>query len=202
MRLRAADAPGTLYTIEIDRNAPAAWTSRAVDVATHGMNPMRVLQMAQAMGGLHGRILLVGCEPETLGSEEEGLMGLSATVAAAVEPAADLVEALVGKILEETAARRDWRCGVTSNRKGDDMAAVAMYRTGRSEPESNETRDTLFLLGGLSLILFGAGLVVTNPVVRKLLGRGQRRRPAPGGHTRPGALHETPVDVESAWHHP
>ena len=45
-----------------------------------------------------------------------------------------------------------------------------MIRSGRSEPESNETRDTLFLLGGLSLILFGAGLVITNPVVRKLLG--------------------------------
>lgn len=50
------------------------------------------------------------------------------------------------------------------------MAAVAMYRTGRNEPDPNETRDTLFLLGGLSLILFGAGLVVTNPVVRKFLG--------------------------------
>lgn len=50
------------------------------------------------------------------------------------------------------------------------MATVAMYRSGRNEPDPNETRDTLFLLGGLSLILFGAGLVVTNPVVRKLLG--------------------------------
>jgi hypothetical protein len=48
------------------------------------------------------------------------------------------------------------------------MAAAAMIRSGGSE--STETRDTLFLLGGLSLILFGAGLVVTNPVVRKLLG--------------------------------
>jgi hypothetical protein len=46
-----------------------------------------------------------------------------------------------------------------------------MYRSGKSEPESNETRDTLFLLGGLSLILFGAGLVLTSPVVRKLLGQ-------------------------------
>jgi hypothetical protein len=45
-----------------------------------------------------------------------------------------------------------------------------MYRSGRNEPDPNETRDTLFLLGGLSLILFGAGLVVTNPVVRKFLG--------------------------------
>jgi hypothetical protein len=51
------------------------------------------------------------------------------------------------------------------------MAAVAAFRTGRSEPEpNNETRDTLFLLGGLSLILFGAGLVMTNPAVRKLMG--------------------------------
>jgi hypothetical protein len=52
------------------------------------------------------------------------------------------------------------------------MAAMAMSRSGKGElgPESNETRDTLFLLGGLSLILFGAGLVITNPVVRKLLG--------------------------------
>ena len=50
------------------------------------------------------------------------------------------------------------------------MAAVAMFRTDKKEADPNETRDTLFLLGGLSLILFGAGLVVTNPAVRKLLG--------------------------------
>jgi hypothetical protein len=43
----------------------------------------------------------VGCEPETLGSEEEGLMGLSATVAAAVEPAAILTEALAASLLKE-----------------------------------------------------------------------------------------------------
>jgi hydrogenase maturation protease len=86
--------PGTLYTIEIDGNAPSglnepgiggttdgvATDDAAIDVATHGMSPMRVLRMAKAMGSgdpYHsvGRILLVGCEPETLGSEEEGLMG-------------------------------------------------------------------------------------------------------------------------------
>jgi hypothetical protein len=54
------------------------------------------------------------------------------------------------------------------------MAAAAMYRTGRHEPEpennANDTRDTLFLLGGLSLMVFGAGLVMTSPLVRKLLG--------------------------------
>ncbi|HTX36277.1 MAG TPA: hypothetical protein VME43_14705 [Bryobacteraceae bacterium] len=50
------------------------------------------------------------------------------------------------------------------------MAAATMFRTRESESELNETRDTLFLLGGLSLILFGAGLVLTNPAVRKLMG--------------------------------
>jgi len=54
------------------------------------------------------------------------------------------------------------------------MAAATMFRSRQGEPErteiDRETRDTLFLLGGLSLILFGAGLVLTNPAVRKLLG--------------------------------
>jgi hydrogenase maturation protease len=94
-------APGTLYTIEIDPSVPGNLDEPRIDVATHGMNPMRVLRMAQAMGGCPGCILLVGCEPETLGSEEEGLMGLSATVAAAVEPAADLTEALAARLLKE-----------------------------------------------------------------------------------------------------
>ena len=98
--------PGTLYTMEIDAGAPGnsdkSHAHAGTDLATHGMNPMRVLQLAQAMGGVTTRILLVGCEPETLGSDEEGLMGLSEPVAAAVEPAADLVEALVGGILEES----------------------------------------------------------------------------------------------------
>lgn len=93
--------PGTLYTMEIDGNAPSGLDQPRVDVATHGMNPMRVLQMARAMGGEMGRILLLGCEPETLGSEEEGQMGLSATVAAVVDAATDLVEALVRRTLEE-----------------------------------------------------------------------------------------------------
>ena len=37
--------------------------------------------------------------------------------------------------------------------------------------ESTETRDTLFMLGGLSLMLFGAGLILSNPMVRRYLGQ-------------------------------
>lgn len=94
-------APGTLYTLEIDPNSPGGLEEQPIDLAAHGMNPTRVLQMVQAMGGCPGRVLLVGCQPETLGTEEEGMMGLSAAVAAAVDPAADMVEALVARLLEE-----------------------------------------------------------------------------------------------------
>ena len=50
------------------------------------------------------------------------------------------------------------------------MAAFALHRTTQEVSDPNETRDTLFLLGGLALILFGAGLVVTNPAIKKTLG--------------------------------
>jgi hypothetical protein len=50
------------------------------------------------------------------------------------------------------------------------MAAAVAYRADGSESESTETRDTLFLLGGVALMVFGAGLVVTSPTVRRYLG--------------------------------
>jgi hypothetical protein len=48
--------------------------------------------------------------------------------------------------------------------------ASAAYRIDKIESESNETRDTLFLLGGVALMVFGAGLVITSPTVRRYLG--------------------------------
>jgi hydrogenase maturation protease len=96
------EAPGTLYTIEPNLENLDGLRGREPDLETHGMNPVRVLRMAQSMEGSLGRILLVGCEPETLGSEEEGQMGLSATVEGSIQGAADLVESLVAKILEES----------------------------------------------------------------------------------------------------
>jgi hypothetical protein len=32
-------------------------------------------------------------------------------------------------------------------------------------------RDTLYLLGGVAMIVFGAGLVLSNPTVRRFLGQ-------------------------------
>jgi len=32
-------------------------------------------------------------------------------------------------------------------------------------------RDTLFMLSGVALVIFGAGLVLSNPIARRYLGR-------------------------------
>jgi hydrogenase maturation protease len=70
-------------------------------VETHGMNPMNVLRMAHSMGGLKAKkILLVGCEPATLGGEE-GHMGLSESVTDAVDEAVRMTSSLVDKLLQE-----------------------------------------------------------------------------------------------------
>ncbi len=62
---------------------------------------MKVLSMVKSMGGQFRKILLVGCEPATFGPEE-GQMGLSEPVAAAVQQAVDVVESLVARELDET----------------------------------------------------------------------------------------------------
>jgi hydrogenase maturation protease len=87
---------GTLYVIEPDLEDLGGPEEGSVEA--HSMNPLNVLRLAQSMGGGLKRILLVGCEPETLGPEE-GQMGLSGPIEAAVDEAVRLVEELVGKIL-------------------------------------------------------------------------------------------------------
>jgi hypothetical protein len=39
-----------------------------------------------------------------------------------------------------------------------------------STEDENDARDTLMLLSGAALVIFGAGLILTTPAVRKLLG--------------------------------
>lgn len=96
-------SPGTVTVIEPDLSNPSAGSAQESFVQPHAMNPMNVLRMAAAMHGPLKRVLLVGCEPATFGGEE-GAMGLSAPVEAAVEEAAKVVTGLVEKILNETHA--------------------------------------------------------------------------------------------------
>lgn len=92
-------APGTLYTIEPDLSELDEMDSQGLAIETHGMNPLKVLLMVKQMGGRLKRIWLVGCEPSPLESEE-GYMGLSLPVAAALDGAIEMVLSLVANILE------------------------------------------------------------------------------------------------------
>ena len=91
--------PGTLYLIEPDLNELENADQQTMAVEPHGMNPMKVLQTARSMGAEFKRILLVGCEPETFGPEDEGLMGLSRPVEAAISEAVQMIESLIAEIL-------------------------------------------------------------------------------------------------------
>lgn len=93
--------PGTIYTIEIESGDESIEETHAVHLETHSMDPMRVLESVRALGGRPGRILLVGCEPASLGDQEEGVFGLSAPVEAAVDIAIGVVDRLVARIFEE-----------------------------------------------------------------------------------------------------
>ena len=94
------NAPGTLYVIEPDIKALDNAPQQAA-IEAHAMNPESVLRMAQAMNIDVKNLLVVGCEPDTLGGEE-GQMGLSAPVEAAVDEAVKLVESLIEKILNKS----------------------------------------------------------------------------------------------------
>jgi hydrogenase maturation protease len=90
------ERPGTLYVLEVPHDTaegePAA-------VEGHGMDPVKVLRLAAAMGGRVGRLFVVGCEPSPPAEGDEMAMGLSDPVRTAVEEAIPLVESLVARLL-------------------------------------------------------------------------------------------------------
>ena len=94
------ETPGTLFVLHPDLDSPEMSGDQPAPLDAHGMNPVSVLRLAKSMSAKLNKVLVVGCEPVSLGGEE-GHMGLSEPVAAAVSEAANLVESLVKKILDE-----------------------------------------------------------------------------------------------------
>ena len=83
------EEPGTVYLIEPD--VETIDTREPVSLDAHGMDPQMVLETIKTLGGMRGRLYIVGCEPlET----EEGI-GLSSPVARGVEDAIKLVHNIV-----------------------------------------------------------------------------------------------------------
>jgi hydrogenase maturation protease len=90
--------PGTLYVLEPDRGDPSGAGAAGPVIEGHGMDPVKVLRAAQAMGARVGRLLLVGCEPAPAGDVEEMEAGLSGPVRSAVDGAVPLIEELVARL--------------------------------------------------------------------------------------------------------
>ena len=95
--------PGTVYVLEPDLTGTCD-PSAAADHAQgsfegHAMTPDSVFALVTALGGRPGKVLVVGCEPQTFGPENEGFVGLSEPVHAAVEEAVATVERLVAQLL-------------------------------------------------------------------------------------------------------
>ena len=92
-------APGTVLVIEPELSQPSGDICGPL-MAAHELDPAQVLRVVASLGDKRPRLLLVGCQPETLGGEQ-GHMGLSAPVTAAVELAARRVVALVDELNDD-----------------------------------------------------------------------------------------------------
>jgi hydrogenase maturation protease len=95
------EPPGTLSVIEPEVQ------DGEVPIDAHGMDPVKVLALARALGGTPPRTLVVACEPQTrmTGGEPELVGDLSEPVRAALEPAVGLVTSLLEELATEQEVR-------------------------------------------------------------------------------------------------
>ncbi len=90
------DQPGTLRLIE-----PTIPEDGVVTLDTHGMDPVKVLGLARAMGAQPARVFVVGCEPERIidpDQQPDVVVELSEAVQQAIPHAIAMVEDLVAEI--------------------------------------------------------------------------------------------------------
>ncbi len=97
-------SPGTVSVVESEEEEITTAVNDFVE--PHGMHPLKVLRLARGMNGKINRVLLVGCEPAFLGGDD-GFMGLSEPVEAALEEAVKVTDNLVRQILDETTTLKE-----------------------------------------------------------------------------------------------
>jgi hydrogenase maturation protease len=95
------DVPGTVYAIEAEL-PPAGAKSDGLDA--HSMNPAAVLELVTTLGGHLDRLLVVGCEPESVEPDKDGRIGLSQPVEAAIDEAIRMIEQLIARNTKTIAA--------------------------------------------------------------------------------------------------
>ncbi len=88
--------PGTVSLIEPD----IIGSHMGDPIDAHNMNPMRALQMASSLGGQPRRLYLIACEPAVL-ETEEGQLGLSDQIEAAIPTAIEMLRTLLDELLNK-----------------------------------------------------------------------------------------------------
>jgi len=91
------ELPGTVCLLELDVASLGTLDRASVD--GHAIDPVRVLQMAESLGGIPAHLYLVGCEPAEL-ELEDGRMGLSDAVLAAIPKAVEMIQSAVTEMLQ------------------------------------------------------------------------------------------------------
>jgi len=86
--------PGSVYLLE-----PESFLDNhdSPTLDAHAMNPVSVLRLVHALGGSPGRLLVVGCEPESVEPDAAGRIGLSPPVSHAVNDAIQLIEEQIAR---------------------------------------------------------------------------------------------------------
>jgi len=92
--VKRGSPPGTLYKIEPDPSDIPDLIESGVLENAHGLDPLKVLGMAKSLGASLGRVIVIACEADTLG-DDTGHIGLSESVQAAVEPAIEMIHAVI-----------------------------------------------------------------------------------------------------------
>ena len=95
------EAPGVVSVVEPEFVEDGDLSPEDLAISPHDLDPAKVLRLVLALGGSCRRILLVACEPLTFGGDE-GAMGLSEPVAAAVGVAVntigELIDGMMGRL--------------------------------------------------------------------------------------------------------
>jgi hydrogenase maturation protease len=96
------ERPGTISVIEPEHAGAGEASPPDLMLSLHELDPAKVLRLVAALGGSCKRVVLVACEPLSLGGEE-GSMGLSEPVAAALDAAVMTVEDIVHELMRTPA---------------------------------------------------------------------------------------------------
>jgi len=98
-----AAAPGTLFLLEPERTDTAGWSAemrRDFFADTHYAEPSHALALAEAIGALPPRVLIVGCQVATV---DDLLQGLTPAVARAVAAIVPRLPRIIADLLGESA---------------------------------------------------------------------------------------------------